>query len=84
MSRIDGTMGLGIRIPYDALWIDNEKTSERNTLFLNENIVVTRDFHVPVGNQRKFQVGSKTTQLLWLLSPSKVRELRISRDTCST
>lgn len=70
------------RIPDDAFGVDNEKTSERDTLFLDEDIVITRDAHVPVRDQSKFQIGSETTLLPRLLSPSKVRVLRICRDTC--
>ena len=67
-------------IPYDALWIDDEKTPERDTLFLDEHVVVARDLHVPVGDQREFQVGPETALLPRLLPPGKVRVLRVGRD----
>lgn len=72
------------RIPHNTLGVNDEETAERNTLFLDEDIVITRDLHAPVCNQGEFQVGSKTTLSPRLLSPSKVRVLRVSRNTCST
>ena len=71
-----------LAIPDNALGIDEEQATERNTLFLDENIVITRDLHVSVGNQRKFQVRPEATLLPRLLSPSKVRVLGIRRDAC--
>ena len=81
MSRFERTSARRRhRIPYDALWIDEEKTSERDTLLLDENVVVARDLHVPVGDQREFQVGPETALLPRLLPPGKVRVLRVGRD----
>lgn len=53
---------------------------ESNTLLLWKDTVIIRDGHVLVCNDGDLDVGTKTTLLLRLVSPGKVRKLGASRD----
>ena len=67
-------------LPQNALRINDEKTAKSDALVLEENTIVTGDGHVPVGNERKAEVGAETTLLAGLGGPGEVGVLGVGRD----
>lgn len=45
----------------NTLGVNDEETTESNTLVLDEDTVVTRDLHVSVSNERELEVRAETT-----------------------
>ncbi len=68
-------------IPEDTLGVDDEETAESDTFILEKDTIIAGDGHVSVGDEREFEVGAETTLLPRLVSPCKVRVLRVGRDT---
>ena len=65
-------------IPQNTLGIDDEKTTESDTHFFNEDTVLSRDLHVTVCQERQLELGTQAACLTSLVSPRKVGVLRIS------
>ena len=65
----------------DTLGVDDEEATERNTLLLNENAVVTGNLLALVSEERKLEVGTETALLAGLGGPGKVGVVRVSRGT---
>lgn len=74
--------GLGPNGPEGTLGVDEEKTTEGDALFLDEDAVVTRDRHVLVSNQRKLEVGAESALLPGLRGPSKMGVVGVGRAAC--
>lgn len=72
-----------INSPKGTLGVDEEQTTESDTLVLEEDAVVARDAHAAVSNQRELEVGAKSTLLPWLRSPCEVGELGVGGDACT-
>lgn len=67
-------------VPQNTLRINDEKATESNALILEEDTIVTGDGHVPVGDERKVEVGAETTLLAGLGGPGEVGVLGVGRD----
>lgn len=67
-------------MPQNTLRIDDKKPTKSDTFILYENAIVTGNFHVSIGDQRKHEVGAQATFLAALAGPSKVRKFRVSRN----
>ena len=52
-----------IDAPKDALRVDDEETTERDTCVLNQHAVVARDLHAAVGDEGDLEVGAKAAGL---------------------
>ena len=63
--------------PQDTLGINDEETTEGDTLFLDQDAVIFRDFHVTVRKKWQPEIGTKTTLLTRLVGPRKVGVLRV-------
>ena len=75
---IDGTTDGEIvdsNLAENTLGVNDEETTESNTLVLNEDTVVTGDGHVPISNERKLKVRAETTLVAGLRGPGEVRVL---------
>ncbi len=68
-------------IPEDTFGVDDKETVESDTFILEKDTIIAGDGHVSVGDERELEVGTETTLLRRLVSPCKVRVLRIGRDT---
>ena len=66
-------------VPQRALRVNDEQTTEGNTLLLDEDTVVTRNRHVAVREERKLEVRSETALLAGLSRPCEVGEVRVGR-----
>lgn len=65
----------------DALGVNDEEAAEGDALVLEEDTVVARDLHVPVGDQRELQVGAETALVAGLARPGEVGVGRVGGDT---
>ena len=61
----------------DLIRIDDEKTSESDSLILKKNTIVTRDRFGQVGYKRDVHL-SETTFFSWSLSPGKMGKVRVN------
>ena len=66
-------------VPQDTLWINNEKSTKCNALFLDEDAVVSGYLHVTVCQERQPEIRTQATLLTGLVGPREVRILRVSR-----
>jgi len=64
----------------DAPGVNDEKSTESDTLSLDENTIIGGDLVGGVGDERELEVGTKATLVTGLSGPSIVRVLRVSRD----
>ena len=65
----------------DTLGVDNEKTTESNTLLLDQHAIAARDLLRLVSHKGQLEVRAETTLLAGLVGPGQVREVRVGRDT---
>ena len=63
--------------PQDTLGVNDEETTEGNTLFLDQDAIISGDLHVTVCKKRQLEIGTETTLLTRLVSPRKVGVLRV-------
>jgi len=63
--------------PQDTLGVDDEETTESDTLFLNQDAVIPGDFHGAVCKKRQSEIGTKATLLTRLVSPRKMGVFRV-------
>lgn len=66
--------------PQNTLGVDDEETTEGDTLFLDQDTVIFGDFHVSIRKKGQPEIGAKTTLLTRLVCPRKVRVLRVGGD----
>lgn len=65
----------------DAVGVDDEETTQSDTLLLNQDAVAARDLLGSIGDEGQLQVGAEATLLARLLHPGEVREGGVGRDT---
>ncbi|KUI58888.1 hypothetical protein VP1G_11002 [Cytospora mali] len=65
----------------DSLGVDDEETTQGDTLLLDQDTVVAGDLEVLVGNQRQLQVVTETTLLAGAFTPGQVGEVAVGGDT---
>jgi hypothetical protein len=68
--------------PQDTLRVDDEEPTESDAGILEEDTVVARDLHVPIGNEGEGEIGAKATLLAGLGGPGEVRVLGVGGDSC--
>jgi hypothetical protein len=59
-------------VPQDTLRVDDEKSTEGDTTLLDEDAVISGDFHVTVCKERQPEIWTEATLLTGLVSPRKV------------
>jgi len=64
-------------IPQDALGVNDEETTEGDTLFLDQDAVISGDLHVTVCKERQLEIGAETALFTRLVGPRKVGILRV-------
>lgn len=64
-------------IPQDTLGVDDEETAEGDTLFLDQDAVISGDLHITVCKERQLEIGTETTLFTRLVSPRKMGVLRV-------
>jgi len=67
--------------PQGTLGVNDEETTEGNTLFLDQDAVISGDLHITVCKKRQLEIGAETTLLTRLVGPGKVGVLRVGRDS---
>lgn len=72
---VDGDLAQG------TLGVDDEETTEGDTLLLDQHTVVAGDLEVLVGDQGELQVVTETTLLAGTLDPGQVGEVAVGGDT---
>lgn len=70
---IDGDLAEGL------VGVNDEESAEGDALVLNEDTIVLGYLVRAVGEEGKFEIGSKTTLGLWLSGPSKMGVFRVGR-----
>jgi hypothetical protein len=64
-------------IPQGTLGVNDKETTEGDTLFLDQDAVISGDLHVTVCKKRQLEIGTETTLLTRLVGPRKVGVLRV-------
>lgn len=67
-------------LPQGSLGVDDEESTESNSLLLEQDTVVSRDLHVPVGDKREMELRAESALLAGLGGPGKVGELGVGGD----
>lgn len=64
-------------LPQDALRVDDEETTQGDTLVFDKHAIVPGHGHVAVGNQGKLEAGAEATFLACLGGPREMGELGV-------
>ena len=64
-------------VPQNTLGVNDEETTEGDALFLNQDTIISGDFHGAVCEKRQPEIGTETTFLTRLIGPRKVGVLRV-------
>lgn len=65
----------------DTLGVNDEQSTERNTLFLDEDTIISGDLLVAIGNEGKLEIRAEASLLAGLCCPGQMRVDGISGDS---
>lgn len=64
-------------IPQDTLGVNDEETTQGDTLFFDQDAVISGDLHITVCKKRQLKIGTETTLLARLVGPCKMGVFRV-------